>query len=134
MPTFLLLLRLLTAVAPLDASGSIWAYRVGGCLAQSTPTVWSADADLLAFACGEGERRLVVMANGSAVPQDVVRETTEPLVPVFASDGDPAAIASLLITLFDAGGVQYSNRIPPRTVVVFRSAAEQDVRPAGVAE
>lgn len=127
-------LRLLAAVLPLDAEASLWAERVGACLSAEASSVWAAKSDLLAFACGAGGRRLVVMANGDGVPQDVVRVSAEPLVPVYASNGDVAAVPSLLLTLYDSGGVRYSNRIPPRTVVVFRPAAERDVRPGRVDE
>ena len=96
--------------------------------------MWTATIGLAAFECGAGDRRLVVMANGGDAPQDVVRETAEPLVPVFASNGDPGGVASLLVTFFESGKVQYSNRIPPRSVVVFRPAGERDVRPGGVEE
>jgi hypothetical protein len=75
------------------------------------------------------------MANGSDEPQRVPREPpVEPLVPVFATRGDVAAVPSLLLTLYEAGGVTYSNEVPPRTAVVFRPAEPDDVRPKGLAE
>jgi hypothetical protein len=89
----------------------------------------------VAFACGEGDRRLVVMANGDAQPRRVPRPPfAGPLVPVFATRGDVAAVPSLLITLFEEGGVAYSNEVPPHTAVVFRPAGERDVRPKGLEE
>ena len=84
---------------------------------------------------GRGDRRLVVMANGSGAPQRVARTPpAEPLVPVYATRGDASAIPSLLITLFETGGVAYSNEIPPHTAVVFRPAEQRDVRPKGLEE
>ena len=126
---FLLLLYSLlagTAASPGDAEHRLWTARVGACLASGTGEVLAADeaARLLAFACGEGNERLVVMANGSGVPQRVPRaRPPEPLVPVFATRGDVGAVPSLLVTLFETGGVAYSNEVPPRTAVVFRPAA-----------
>lgn len=120
-----------------DPAYSLWDDRVRACLAAGPVEVLSVDeaAGLLAFSCGAGEQRLVVMANGSPVPQRVARAApVEPLVPVFATRGDVAAVPSLLITLFDAGGAAYSNAVPARTAVVFRPAAQADVRPKGIEE
>jgi hypothetical protein len=138
MRLLLLLYGLLVGtVAPPDPAHRLWTERVGACLASGEAEVFSADeaAGVLAFACGQGDRRLVVMANGSEQPQRVSRTVrAEPLVPVFATRGDVAAIPSLLITLFETGGVAYSNEIPPRTAVVFRPAEQRDIRPKGLEE
>jgi cyclomaltodextrinase / maltogenic alpha-amylase / neopullulanase len=138
MRLLLLLYSLLasTVAPPDDPAHRLWAERVRACLGSGVVEVLAADeaAGVLAFSCGTGDRRLVVMANGSEVPQRVRREDPEPLVPVFATRGDVAAIPSLLITLFEAGGVAYSNEVPPRTAVVFRPAAPGDVRPHGLEE
>jgi hypothetical protein len=120
-----------------DPAHRAWAERVHACLLRGDAEVLAADAvaGVLAFACGEGEQRLVVMANGSDAPQRLRREPSpEPLVPVFATRGDVSAVPSLLITLFEAGGTAYSNEIPARTAVVFRPAAPADVRPRGLEE
>lgn len=121
---------------PDDPARRLWTARVGRCLSSGPVAVWAADesAGLLAFACGEGERRLVVMANGGETPQRVRREGMEPVVPVFATRGAVADVPSLLVTLFEAGGVVYENEVPPRTVVVFRPAEPDDVRPGGLEE
>ena len=124
-------------MAPADPAHQLWAERVRACLGSGTAEVLAADeaAEVLAFACGRGDRRLVVMANGSGASQRVARAApVEPLVPVFATRGDVRAIPSLLVTLFDAGGVAYSNEIPPHAAVVFRPAEQADVRPHGLHE
>jgi hypothetical protein len=113
-----------------------WTARVGACLQGGAVEVLVADerAAVLAFACGAGDDQLVVMANGSDAPQRVRRAEATPLVPLYATNADVAAIPSLLITLFEAGGVVYSNEIPARTAVVFRPAEAADVRPRGLEE
>jgi hypothetical protein len=124
------------ALSPADPALGPWTDRVGACLGSGDAEVFAADeaTGLVAFSCGAGDERLVVMANASAAPQRLRRETTEPLVPVFATRGDVAAVPSLLITLFEEGGVEYSNEIPARTAVVFRPARPDDVRPKGLME
>jgi hypothetical protein len=124
------------ALSPADPALRQWTDRVGACLGRGEAEVFAAEAapEVLAFSCGTGDGRLVVMANASEVPQRLRRETTEPLVPVFATRGDVAAVPSLLITLFEEGGVGYSNEIPARTAVVFRPARPDDVRPRGLVE
>ncbi|MDX1418942.1 MAG: hypothetical protein R3181_03150 [Rubricoccaceae bacterium] len=139
MHLLLILYSLLAGTGTLSPDGphGRWAQRVSACLAAGPVDILAADeaAALLAFACGAGERRLVVMVNGGGVPQRVARTPpVEPLVPVFATRGDVATVPSLLVTLFDAGGTAYSNEVPPRTAVVFRPAAQADVRPSGVEE
>ena len=113
-----------------------WAGRVADCLRQGPVEVLAADAPngVVAVACGLGGDRLVVMANGSDGPQRVSRAEATPLVPLYATNADPAVVPSLLVTLFEAGGVAYSNEIPPRTAVVFRPAEPADVRPRGLDE
>lgn len=126
-----------TVATPEDPAHRLWAERVRACLGSGEAEVLAADeaAGLLAFACGKGDRRLVVMANGGASPQRVERTPpVEPLVPVFATRGEVGAIPSLLITLFEDGGATYSNEVPARTAVVFRPAAPGDVRPRGLDE
>lgn len=112
-----------------------WAAHVAACV-QADLDVWTVDreAGLAAFACGKGDRRLVVMANASDAPRRVPRTGGTPLVPVYVTGGDEAAVPSLLITLFEAGGVVYSNEVPARTAVVFRPADYADVRPRGLDE
>jgi hypothetical protein len=135
MHVLLVVLGLLAAgTAPASDLGR-WADRVADCV-RTDLAVWTADAEagLVAFACGAGDRRLVVMANAGDAPQRVMRADRAPLVPVYSTDGDPGAIPSLLVTLFDAGGVAFSNAIPAHTAVVFRPAEQADVRPRGLHE
>ena len=83
-----------------------------------------------------GERRVVALNRSDrsqflAFPDGAPRT---PLVPMFASTGNVADVASLVFVLEENGDTRVGLRLPPRTAVVFRPAADGDVRPSGLAE
>ena len=83
-----------------------------------------------------GERRVVALNRSDqsqflAFPPGAPRT---PLVPIFASTGDVADIASLVFVLEENGDSAVGLRLPPRTAVVFRPAEALDVRPNGLTE
>lgn len=108
-------------------------------LRRGTFTLLAVDsaANTLAYARRDGDAEWVVMVNASDDAQRVRlpgRRPDSPLVPVFASRGDLAAIPSLNVTIHDTGEVVFSNEIPARTAAVFRRVREGDVRPRGLQE
>jgi len=93
------------------------------------------ETDVFAFACNDSGKRYVFMLNLSDKKRSVERTgEVEPVLPIFSSSGNLAAIPSLVITLLGDGTTKYSNPIPPRTVVVFRPIRQRDVRPHGLDE
>ena len=90
---------------------------------------------VFAFACSDRGDRFVFMLNLSDEKRNVEwTGEVEPLVPIFSSNGNLAAIPSLVISLLSDGTVTHSNPIPPRTVVVFRPIRQRDIRPHGLDE
>ncbi len=93
------------------------------------------EVELFAFSCGQGRDRDVFMLNLSDEERRVQRNgDVEPLIPIFSSSGDIAAIPSIVITLPGDGTVLHENSIPPRTLVVFRPIRQHDIRPRGLDE
>ena len=83
----------------------------------------------------DGERRVVAFNAGD---QDAFLElpgdgVPRPLVPEMVSRGDLPGVPSL-VALFDDDRAVYGLRVPARTTVVYRPAAEGDVRPRGLDE
>ncbi|MEM8560018.1 MAG: glycoside hydrolase family 13 protein [Bacteroidota bacterium] len=85
----------------------------------------------------DGEEELVVAFNRSDARQkielpDLRRSEVHPLVPIFASRGDLAAIPSLTITMTDAmagtgtSGLSFALDVPARTAVVYRRLTDED--------
>ncbi|HEX8385459.1 MAG TPA: alpha-amylase family glycosyl hydrolase, partial [Rubricoccaceae bacterium] len=119
---------------------SVIALRRGDAVLRSGDLrVLAADsaAQSVAFERALGAERRVVALNRSdrsqflAFPEGAPRT---PLVPIFASTGDVADVASLVFVLEEDGGSAVGLRLPPRTAVVFRPAEGPDVRPHGLHE
>lgn len=90
---------------------------------------------LFAFACAANSERFIFMLNLSNEERRIERSgEVEPLVPIFSSSGDLAAIPSIVVTLPGDGTVIQSNPIPPFTFVVFRPIRQNDIRPHGLDE
>lgn len=114
-----------------------WAYLAANCVLSGEAQMMFVDegSGVFAFACSESGERFVFMLNLSDEERNVERTgEVEPLVPIFSTNGDLAAIPSLVISLLSDGTVIHSNPIPPRTVVVFRPIRQRDIRPHGLDE
>ena len=114
-----------------------WLNLAANCILYGEAQMMFEDEEtgVFAFACSESGERFVFMLNLSDEKRNVERiGEVEPLVPIFSSSGDLAAIPSLVITLLSDGAVIHSNPIPPRTVVVFRPIRQRDIRPHGLDE
>ncbi len=91
--------------------------------------------ELYSFSCLANDERFVFMLNLDDEERRIERTgEVEPLVPIFSSSGDLAAIPSIVITLPGDGTVIHSNPIPPFTFVVFRPIRQNDIRPYGLDE
>ena len=114
-----------------------WSHLAVRCVLSGEAQMITSDEsdEVFAFACNDGGERFVVMLNLSDEKRNVERTgEVEPLVPIFSSSGDLAAIPSLVIALLDDGTVMYSNPIPPHAFVVFRPIRQRDIRPHGLDE
>ena len=114
-----------------------WAHLATNCVLSGEARMMFVDegSRVYAFSCTEGVERFIFMLNLSDEERSVERSgEVEPLVPIFSSSGDVAAIPSLVITLVGDGTVIHSNPIPPHTVVVFRPIRQRDIRPHGLDE
>jgi len=114
-----------------------WAHLALSCVLSGEAQMIGSDESgrVHAFACSESGERFVFMLNLSDEERSIERTgEVEPLVPIFSSSGDVAAIPSLVIALLGDGTVIHSNPIPPHTVVVFRPIRQHDIRPHGLDE
>ena len=99
-----------------------WAEKAAVCLVRGEASILALEEarGVLAFSCRGAGKPFAVMANIGAEPQRVDQSSAlGPVVPIFATRGALAEIPSVIITLFDEGGVDYSNEIPPHTALVF---------------
>ncbi len=114
-----------------------WANLAAHCVLSGEARAIAMDAPEgpFAFACTAGDERFIFMVNLSNEERRIERSgKVEPLVPIFSSSGDVAAIPSIVITLPGDGTVIHENPIPPLTLVVFRPIRQHDIRPHGLDE